>query len=144
MRWPWGCAQHRESVFGLLFASKESVVQVCLRGGLVACCTLCTFALRIVSTKNTRGIYRMHTNLSIGLDIVASCLPAVVLRSETLLPNLQVLTQHVTALLNLVDTHSDLSGVCQGKSNSVEGRIVGFKISQSWIAVRVTARDEIR
>jgi hypothetical protein len=86
----------------------------------------------------------MLTNLSIGLDIVASCLPAVILRSETLLPSLQVLTQHVTALLNLVDTHSDLSGVCQGESNSVEGRIVGFKISQSWIAVRVTERDEIR
>jgi hypothetical protein len=49
----------------------------------------------------------VHTDLFVRLDVVASGFPTVVLSSEFLFPELQIISEHIASLFDLGDTHGD-------------------------------------
>jgi hypothetical protein len=52
----------------------------------------------------------MHTDLFVRLNVVASGFSTIVLRSELLFPELQIISEHITLLFDLGDTHGGLCG----------------------------------
>jgi hypothetical protein len=133
------CARHLGSACVLRLFSRAFEAPVRLRDGLVTCYTLCTFVLLILVQVGNELVSRLRTDFGICLDVIASCLSAVILSSECLLPCFQILSECIASLLVVCDTHNDLCRACQDEMD-VERSPITSKITGSrFYALRVHA-----
>jgi len=97
------------------------------------------FCASDISTGRDQLVARLRTDFGICLDVIASCLSAVILSSECLLPCFQILSECIASLLVVCDTHNDLCRACQDEMD-VERSPITSKITRSrFYALRVHA-----
>jgi hypothetical protein len=64
----------------------------------------------------------VHTNLLVGLDVIAFCFAALVLRRELCFPHFEIVPQYVAPLLGLGDAH-DVRTVLRKQDCGEENRL---------------------
>ena len=100
---PWAYGWRRVKLYVVSKGLKE---ELCSRESRGFCCTLYTFELKSVSSRTESGcVARVHTNGCIGLNIVASSFPPIILCSKFLFPCFKIMAEGIAACFKVGGFH---------------------------------------